>query len=138
MIIYSRKRNRQTATDADRPKRETGKRHKMTVKTNTAIKAILAMDDSITQEKIDAGLEALSDALSGKDGGAEEGDRVLSRAEVAAMMGKSVKAVDIYGRRGVIRRVYLTGGGRQRIQSQGYSRNSVLEAMKRGRPTAAK
>ena len=106
----------------------------MTTNTGTAIKAILAADTTVTPEAAKAALAALADKPQDTD----EGDRVLSRAEVAAMMGKSVKAVDIYGRRGIIRRVYLTGGGNQRIQAQGYSRNSVLEAMKRGKPSSTK
>ena len=104
----------------------------MTTNTGTAIKAILAADTTVTPEAIKAALAALSNNMPHS---MDDGDRVLSRAAVAALMGKSVKAVDIYGRRGIIRRVYLTGGGNQRIQAQGYSRNSVLEAMKRGRPT---
>jgi len=106
----------------------------MTANTGTAIKAILAADPTISQEEVKAALEV----LSGRSNESDNGDRVLSRAEVAAIMGKSVKAVDVYGRRGIIRRVYLTGGGSQRVQSQGYSRNSVLEAMKRGKPMATK
>lgn len=103
----------------------------MTEATGTAIKAILATDTTITPDEVKAAILALTKRTSDMDGS----DRVISRAEVAVLMGKSVKAVDIYGRRGIIRRVYLTGGGNQRIQAQGYSRNSVLEAMKRGRPT---
>lgn len=103
----------------------------MTDSTKTIIKAAFAADSTITPEAAKAALAALANKPQDTD----EGDRVLSRAEVAALMGKSVKAVDIYGRRGIIRRVYLTGGGNQRIQAQGYSRNSVLEAMKRGKPT---
>jgi len=103
----------------------------MTPNTGAAIKAILATDTTITPDEAKAAL----DALTAKPTQAEDGDRVISRAEVAALMGKSVKAVDIYGRRGVIRRVYITGGGSQRAQAQGYSRNSVLEAIKNGKPS---
>lgn len=106
----------------------------MTTNTGTIIKAALAADNTITPEEAKAALAALANKPKATD----EGDRVLSRAEVAALMGKSVKAVDVYGRRGIIRRVYLTGGGSQRIQAQGYSRNSVLEAIGRGKPTATK
>lgn len=107
----------------------------MTNNTKAAIKAILATDTTITPEETKAALAALSNKII--EGNTDESDRVISRAEVAALMGKSVKAIDIYGRRGVIRRVYLTGGGNQRIQAQGYSRNSVLEAIRRGKPAAA-
>ena len=106
----------------------------MTKNTENVIKAVIAGDPTITPDAAQAAL----DALTAKPTDTEDGDRVLSRAEVAAIMGKSVKAVDIYGRRGIIRRVYLTGGGNVRAQAQGYSRNSVYEALRRGKPQAAK
>ena len=106
----------------------------MTANTGTAIRAILAADTTISAAAAKAALAALTNTPQDAD----EGDRVLSRREVAALMGKSVKAIDIYGRRGIIRRVYLTGGGDQRVQAQGYSRNSVLEALRRGKPDGAK
>lgn len=105
----------------------------MTQNTENVIKAVIAGDPTITPDAARAAL----DALAAEPTKNEEEDRVLSRAEVAAIMGKSVKAVDIYGRRGIIRRVYLTGGGDVRSQAQGYSRNSVLEAMRRGKPQRA-
>ena len=105
----------------------------MKAETGAAIRAIIATDGTITADAA----KAAFDALTGEPPVAtsDVGDRVISRADVAVMMGKSVKAVDIYGRRGIIRRVYLTGGGSQRIQAQGYSRNSVLEAIRRGKPS---
>jgi len=103
----------------------------MTQNTGAAIKAIFATDATITPEAA----KAAFDALTVNPTHSEDCDRVISRAEVAALMGKSVKAIDIYGRRGIIRRVYITGGGSQRIQAQGYSRNSVLEAIKNGKPS---
>lgn len=106
----------------------------MTDTTKAIITAAFAGDKTITPDTAKAALEV----LAAKTTETEDGDRVISRAEVAALMGKSVKAVDIYGRRGVIRRVYLTGGGNQRVQAQGYSRNSVLQAIKRGKPALAK
>ena len=105
----------------------------MTQNTENVIKAVIAGDPTITPEMAQAAL----DALAAKPTEAEDGDRVISRAEVAAIMGKSVKAVDIYGRLGIIRRVYLTGGGERRAQAQGYSRKSVLEAIKRGTRAAS-
>ena len=100
----------------------------MTQATENVIKAAISGDPTITPEAAQAALQA----LAARPSEAEDGDRVLTRAEVAKIMGKSVKAVDIYGRRGIIKRVYLTGGGSQRAQAQGYSRNSVLEAIQRG------
>lgn len=101
----------------------------MKTETGAAIRAIIATDSTISADAAKAALDALT-----KTHTTEDEDRVLSRAEVAALMGKSVKAIDIYGRRGVIRRVYLTGGGSQRIQAQGYSRNSVLAAIRKEKP----
>ena len=100
----------------------------MTQNTENVIKAVINGDPTITPEAAQAALLA----LSGRPTEADGGDRVLSRSEVAAIMGKSLKAVDVYGRRGIIKRVYLTGGGDQRTQAQGYSRNSVYEAIRRG------
>jgi len=135
VLIYPRTCDGKPARCADKPMHTTQKRKtKMTTNTSAAIKAILAADTTVSQDEAKAALEA----LAGKAKETDNGDRVLSRAEVAAMLGKSVKAVDIYGRRGIIRRVYLTGGGGEKVQAQGYSRNSVLEAMARGKPTAAK
>ena len=105
----------------------------MTQNTENVIKAVIAGDPTITPDAAQAAL----DALAAKPTEAEDGDRVLSRAEVAKIMGKSVKAVDIYGRRGIIQRVYLTGGGNVRAQAQGYSRKSVMEAIRRGTRAAA-
>lgn len=106
----------------------------MTSNTQTALKAIIEADATITKEEAKAALGALTK----KPTDADAGDRVLTRAEVAALLGKSVKAVDVYGRRGIIRRVYLTNGGTGgKVQAQGYSRNSVMEAMKREKPTTA-
>lgn len=105
----------------------------MTQSTENVIKAVIAGDPTITPEMARAAL----DALTAKPTEAEDGDRVISRKDAAALLGKSVKAVDVYGRRGIIRRVYLTGGGDLRTQAQGYSRNSVLEAIRRGKPTAS-
>ena len=100
----------------------------MTQNTENVLKAVIAGDPTITPEMAQAAL----DALTVNNATDKERDRVLSRAEVAAIMGKSPKCIDIYGRRGIIRRVYLTGGGNQRAQAQGYSQKSVYEAIERG------
>ena len=106
----------------------------MTQNTENVIKAVIAGDSTITPDVAEAALSVLSERTPRS----KDGDRVISRADVAVMMGKSVKAVDVYGRRGVIRRVYLTGGGDKRAQAQGYSLNSVLAAIKREKPTVEK
>ena len=53
-------------------------------------------------------------------------DRVLSRLRVAALFGCRPENVDYYGRMGYIRRVSITGK-----QAQGYSEQSVREALQR-------
>lgn len=53
-------------------------------------------------------------------------DRVLSRLQVAALFGCKPENVDYYGRMGYIRRVSITGK-----QAQGYSEQSVREALQR-------
>ena len=53
-------------------------------------------------------------------------DRVLSRLQVAALFGCRPENVDYYGRMGYIRRVSITGK-----QAQGYSEQSVREALQR-------
>ena len=99
--------------------------------TGAIIQAAINADETISEDAAKAAFYA----LTANQDESTQMDRVLSRKEVAALMGKSLKAVDGYGKSGVIRRIYLTGGGTQRVQAQGYSRNSVLEAMRRGKPT---
>ena len=62
----------------------------------------------------------------------DEGDTVISRKQVAVKIGKSVATVDIYGRRGTFKRVYLISRDGKRRQSQGYSLRSVNEAIAKG------
>ena len=98
------------------------------------VKAALAADPSVSPQLAREIIETLktngSSAVAAKD----DGDIVLTRAQVAVMINKSVKAVDIYGRRGVFKRVYFNTGRTdlKRRQSQGYSRASVLSAIRNG------
>jgi len=97
----------------------------MTQTTEMIVKTALAGDATTTPEQIKAALAALHGTGEAMP---DNADAVLSRKEVAAIMGKSEKSVDIYGRRGIIRRINLLGGK----QAQGYSRRSVYEAIERG------
>lgn len=96
--------------------------------TKDAIRAVMAVDQTITP---DVAAQALA-ILEGKDtSGIIRNDpigRILSREDVARIIGKSVKAVDLYGRRGIFRRVRLTKGRK----SAGYSEQSVREAIEGG------
>lgn len=63
---------------------------------------------------------------------------ILTRKQVAVMIGKSLPTVDIYARRGIFRRVYLLPNSRVdgkkkiRQQAQGFTRESVERAIKSG------
>lgn len=117
------------------PKREkSNNTRQMTSSTEMIVKAALAADPSVSPQLAREIIETLktngSSAVAAKD----DGDIVLTRAQVAVMINKSVKAVDIYGRRGVFKRVYFNNGRTdlKRRQSQGYSRASVLSAIRNG------
>lgn len=100
--------------------------------TKRAVKAILATDASIR----DADARKALAYLEGADAGAsmpDDGDVIITREQTAALLGKSLQSVDVYGRRGIIKRVYLLGRGRR--QCQGYSRRSVLAAIAAGAET---
>jgi len=98
----------------------------MTQTTENIIKTVLEGDATTTPEQAKAVFAILKGQNETQT--LENADKILSRKEVAAILGKSEKSVDIYGRRGIIRRVNLMGGK----QAQGYSGKSVYEAIKRG------
>ena len=105
----------------------------MTKPTECALKGLLGADSTISPEQA----KQVLDLLNGKPPQAtilptDEPDMVLSREAVASLIGKSVKSVDVYGRHGIFRRVYLTKGRSVRRQAQGYSRRSVLDAIRNG------
>ena len=104
----------------------------MTTATETIVKTALASDTTIDAKDAKAALAVLKGESPINAVPTDEGDTVISRKQVAIMIGKSAGSVDIYGRRGVFRRVYLTKGSGKRKQSQGYSRRSVLDAIKNG------
>jgi len=92
--------------------------------TNTIIRTALNADPSIDPKLA----EYVISVLEGKqEPQTNPVDRVLSRRQVAELIGKSVKSVDIYGRRGIFRRITL-GGNR----SLGYSEQSVRAALSAG------
>lgn len=98
------------------------------------VKAALSADSSISPQLAREVIETLKSNGTSAVAAKDDGDIVLTRAQVAVMINKSVKAVDIYGRRGVFKRVYFNAGRTdlKRRQSQGYSRSSVLAAIRNG------
>ena len=123
MIYYAAKR---------REKREHNKGQEMTSATETIIKAALSSDTTIDTKDARAALAVLKGESPINTMPTDEADVVINRKQVAVLIGKSLATVDIYGRRGVFRRVYLSNRKGKRKQSQGYSRRSVLDAIKNG------
>lgn len=104
----------------------------MTSATETAIKAILTTDTTVDNKDAKAAIAVLKGESPINVIPTDETDAVINRKQVAILIGKSLPTVDIYGRRGIFRRVYLTNSKGKRRQSQGYSRRSVLDAIKNG------
>ena len=104
----------------------------MTQLTENAVKAVLTADSTVDTKDLNAAIAVLKGESPLNVIPTDEGDAVINRKQVAVLIGKSLATVDIYGRRGVFRRVYLSKHKGKRKQSQGYSRKSVLDAIKNG------
>lgn len=80
--------------------------------TENIIRAAVNADSTITPEQLRAALAA----LAGKNPSPATAPlpRILSREEVANLIRKSVKAVDVLCRRGALRRVYANGTDKKR------------------------
>ncbi len=104
----------------------------MTQLTENAVKAVLTADSTVDMKDLNAAIAVLKGESPLNVIPIDEGDAVINRKQVAVLIGKSLATVDIYGRRGVFRRVYFTNRKGKRKQSQGYSRRSVLDAIKNG------
>lgn len=111
----------------------------MDTRTENIIKTILASDRTISPQETQIVLQVLkgkSPLLNPEK--REVKPELLTRKQVAVMIGRSLPMVDIYARRGIFKRVYLMpnervdGGKRIRLQAQGISRASVVEAIQRG------
>ncbi len=85
-----------------------------------AVKAVLAADPSVTIDERKALVEALKRGLKAE----AVHDRVLRRPEAAQRLGVSVKALDIWKRRGVLKPVIIPGSSR----ALGY-RESDIDAL---------
>ena len=73
--------------------------------TRKAIEAVAGADPSLSSTQIKAALAILANSDPAKD--REPLDRILSRREVAAILGLSEKSIDLYARKGVLQRVYI-------------------------------
>lgn len=106
----------------------------MTSSTEIAVKAILSADSTVSQDQVRAALDSLKGTSARLVMPTEEADMLLSRKQVAALVGIEEKTVDLYGKRGIFKRVYLIPPreGVKRRMAQGYSRKSVLDAMRAG------
>lgn len=80
--------------------------------TRKAIAAVAGADPSINPAKLKAALAVLAGDGEGVQAGRDPLDRLLSRREVAGVLGLSPKAVDVYCRRGVLERVRLGASSR--------------------------
>lgn len=93
----------------------------------------------IDQRRAEAGCAAMFRELDGKGCGAvtspEPIDRVLSRQQVAALLGCSTKAVSDKVRRGALVAVY---GGANATRMTGIRESSVREYIAKGKPNAEK
>ena len=100
-------------------------------------------DKTIAQGAVSAAIQILSGTVdytrlhSGGDNPTARRE-ILSRKQVADMIGKSTTTVDLYARRGVFKRVYLSpstrldGTERKKKQAQGFTRESVMTAIQCG------
>ena len=104
----------------------------MTTATETIVKTALASDTTIDAKAAKAALSVLKGESPLNVEPTDEGDKIISRKQVAVLIGKCAGSVDIYGRRGVIKRVYLPVCKGKVRRCQGYSRRSVLDAIKNG------
>ena len=104
----------------------------MTSATETAIRAILTTDTTVDTKDAKAALAVLKGESPLNVEPTDEGDKIISRKQVAVLIGKCAGSVDIYGRKGIIKRVYFPVGKGKIKRCQGYSRRSVLDAIKNG------
>lgn len=96
----------------------------MLISTKTAVTAILQADPSLDGNTIKFALSVLErNADLDYSHPASPRDRILSRKEVAEILGCSPHTVSAYGRRGRIHRVL---GGADGKRATGYSEQSVV------------
>ena len=94
--------------------------------TKKAIEAVASADPSLSSKQIKAALAILADAGPTLD--REPLDRILSRSEVATILGLSEKSIDFYARKGVLHRIYIGASSR----ASGILESSVRAVMEGG------
>lgn len=108
----------------------------MTAQSETMIRALFASDNTITPDQTKQVFAILLGNAPREIGACA----ILSRQQVANIIGKSLQTVDIYARKGIFKRVSFvpsdtTISGRQRKQPRraaGISRESVESAIRAG------
>lgn len=99
--------------------------------TETALRAILEADPSMTPEQVKAAIKAASGKPSPSITDERPLDTILKLEEVARIMHTSTRNVSRYGRLGYLHRVHIPGASR----SLGYSADSVRAFMAGRFPT---
>lgn len=101
--------------------------------TRTAVVAILRADPSITREQANAALDALEGRTAAGVAVAAPTDRVLTRRQVAEIMGVDRATVSRYAAKGLIKAFRFGAKGRA---ASGYSAESVRKLLERGKAVA--
>ena len=104
----------------------------MLATTEIAIKAIMASDATITPDTQQKVLCVLLGQNPSSQNQQDEDDNkeIWTRETVARKISRTVRIVDLLGKRGVFKRVYFSEGKNRR--AVGYSRQSVLQAIQNG------
>ncbi len=104
----------------------------MVATTEIAIKAIMASDATITPDTQAQVLCVLLGKGAANQSPQDEDDRkeIWTRETVARKISRTVRIVDLLGKRGVFKRVYFSEGKNRR--AVGYSRQSVIQAIQNG------
>ena len=101
--------------------------------TKTAVVAILRADPSITREEANAALDALEGRTAAGVAVDAPTDRVLTRRQVAEIMGVDRATVSRYARKGLIKAFRFGEKGKL---AKGYSAESVRALLERGKAVA--
>ena len=99
------------------------------------IKAVSALDPSVSASQVTTAVSAAIAALSGeglRETHGESPPRAYSPAQVAELLGRSRRTVTLYARRGLLVPIY---SGETGARAQGYTGESVA-ALLSGRATA--
>lgn len=90
--------------------------------TTDAVKSMLKADPSLTSDDRNAILQALKNHGKADTSRSERTPQLLSRKQVAAMLGRSTRLVDLLANSGALQRVKLTGATR----AAGFRKSEVV------------